>query len=608
MLIEKVMSNLKPVPKMSVSDWSDKFRMLPSSSAEGGRWKTSRVPYAKDIMDAFTQPKIHRVVAMLASQLSKTESMLNIIGRFAHLDPCNIMMIQPTIEMAEDISKDRLTRMVEDTKVLQEIFSRDKSQTILSKQFKGGRLVLAGANSPAGLASRPIRILLCDEVDRFPESAGLEGDPVNLAAKRTSSYWNYCIGLFSTPTIKNHSRIEQEFLLGTQEYWSYKCPNCGEFFQLDYRQFVTVEGEIKFRCKDCGYEFTEREIKSTEQKYIVKNPDALEKGIRSFWVNAFSSPWLSWQQIFQEWTEARGKPALEKVVMNTRFAESYEVAKDSSLADESAYLKSRIEYGAELPEGVLILTAAVDVQANRLEFEICGWGAGEVRYGILRDIIQGNPAQYSTWQDLDAVLDRQYYFADGRSLKVARTFIDSGYSARQVYTYCAENLHKGRYAIKGKGAPGLPLIYQYTYPKGYGITLTILGVNDGKQEIFSRLKILIKNEELRIKNYELKIKTENAMVYPADDEYFTRRGYDEIYFKQLFSERQVLKRTSGVAYLAYEPLCKGIRNESLDLAVYNLACVKSLNLDWTRLEVEVAEGERPVTRQKKITSRTIEVN
>lgn len=562
--------------------------MLPSTSSEPGRFKVDRTPFMRDIMNAFTDDKVHRVIAMTSSQVGKSTALNCVVARYAHLDPCTIMLIQPTQELAEKYSKTRIVPMIEDSKVLKPLFN-NRNQTILEKFFTGGQLLMTGSNSPANLASQPVRIVLCDEVDRFAEDLPGEGDPVKLATARTTTFWNYKIGLFSTPTIKNHSRIEQEFLLGTQEYWSYKCPNCGEFFYLNYRNFVSKD-KIYYRCEDCGFEFTEQEIKSAEQKYIAKNPDALEKGIRSFWVNAFSSPWLSWRQIFEEWQEARGKPALEKVVMNTRFAESYELAADKSLVDENEFLRRRIEYGAELPDGVLILTAAVDVQSNRLEFEVVGWGAGEVRYGIWRDIIQGNPAQYSTWQELDAVLDRQYYFADGRSLKVARTFIDSGYSARQVYSYCAENMHKGRFAIKGKGAPGLPLIYQYTYPKGYGITLTILGVNDGKQEIFSRLKLE---------------GGDFAMVFPVDDEYFTRRGYDEIYFKQLFSERQVLKRTSGVAYLAYEPLHKGIRNESLDLAVYNLACVKSLNLDWQELEVEVSgEVQQPEVKQKKSATRS----
>ena len=195
-------------------------------------------------MDAFTQNEIHRVVVKTCSQIGKSDIMNNVIGRYAHLDPCTIMMVQPTIEMAQDFSKSRIAPMIRDTKVLTPLFygksdiskARDSNQTILSKFFTGGRLVLGGANSPAGLASRPIRILLCDEVDRFPQSAGQEGDPVDLAAKRMTTYWNYKMGLFSTPTAEGASRIDIEYLAGTQEEWQHRCPNCGEYHALDYRQ------------------------------------------------------------------------------------------------------------------------------------------------------------------------------------------------------------------------------------------------------------------------------------------------------------------------------------------------------------------------------------
>ena len=210
----KVFGALKPVRKITVSEWANKYRILPNNSAEPGKWKTSRVPYAKEIMDAFTQSEINRVAVKSAAQVSKTECLLNIVGRFASVDPCSIMIVMPTLDMAQDFSKDRLTRMIEDTKILTPLFysdrmtakSRDKNQTMLSKFFTGGRLVLVGANSATGLASRPIRILLCDEVDRFPASAsGGEGDPISLAAKRTSTFWNKKIGLFSTPTTEGAS-------------------------------------------------------------------------------------------------------------------------------------------------------------------------------------------------------------------------------------------------------------------------------------------------------------------------------------------------------------------------------------------------------------------
>ena len=186
--------SLNLVPKISVSEWADRFRMLPSSSAEPGRWRTSRAPYQKEIMDAFTEKGVRKVVVKSASQIGKSDIMNNIIGRFAHLDPCPIMMIQPTIIDGEDYSKSRIAPMISATPVLKNIFKdakvRDSGNTIMTKYFPGGRLVITGANSPSSLASKPISKLFCDEVDRFPESAGTEGDPVDLASKRTTTYWN----------------------------------------------------------------------------------------------------------------------------------------------------------------------------------------------------------------------------------------------------------------------------------------------------------------------------------------------------------------------------------------------------------------------------------
>ena len=262
---------LKPIPKITVSTWADSYRILSSdSSAEPGKWNTARAPYQKEIMDAFTSDGVHKVVVQSAAQIGKSDIMLNVIARFAHIDPSPMMMIQPTIEMAQDFSKSRVAPMIRDTPILNELFfednkeakTRNSNNTILNKVFPGGRLVMAGANSPAGLASRPIRLLLSDEVDRFPKSAGNEGDPIALAEKRMTTFWNYLEGLFSTPTIKGDSRIEVEYLNGTQEEWQHMCPNCKEYHLLRYsdmivdsekylnkkKEIVAIIHSVKWRC------------------------------------------------------------------------------------------------------------------------------------------------------------------------------------------------------------------------------------------------------------------------------------------------------------------------------------------------------------------------
>lgn len=585
-------NGLKPLPKTSVSQWADNYRMLSSGiSAEPGKWKTSRAPYQKDIMNAFTEPGIHRVVVKSSSQIGKSDMMNNVIGRFAHLDPCAIMMIQPTIDMAQDYSKTRIAPMIKDTKVLNNLFydvkSRDANNTILSKVFPGGRLIMCGANSPAGLASRPIRILLADEVDRFPDSAGTEGDPVDLAAKRMTTFWNSCMGLFSTPTNEGSSRIDEEYLAGTQEEWQHKCPNCGEYHLLrhidmtvDYKEIKTPSGkktvivnDVKWRCPHCGFSFSEKEMKQTPQKYISRNADALKNGIRSFFVNGFTSPWMTWTRIMREWLEAKGDPEREKVIMNTVFGESY--TQKGAFEDEQIFLRRRESYGAELPNGVLLLTAAIDTQDNRLEYEVVGWGKEEECWGIRKGIVLGAPNQARTWKEIDSILDKTYHFADGKGLKVVRTFIDSGgHYTSDVYNYCQKNFHKQRFAIKGRGGPGIPLIYKIAKANNAKAPLILLGVDDGKQQIMDRLSIDSPGPLY--------------FHFPQDEgiKELSNRGYDDLYFKGIISEHKKVYKRNGVLREVWETT-KNVRNEPLDLRNYNLACMKSLKPDWVKLEMLV---------------------
>lgn len=602
-------NGLKPLPKTSVSQWADNYRMLSSGiSAEPGKWKTSRAPYQKDIMNAFTEPGIHRVVVKSSSQIGKSDMMNNVIGRFAHLDPCAIMMIQPTIDMAQDYSKTRIAPMIRDTKVLNNLFydvkSRDANNTILSKVFPGGRLIMCGANSPAGLASRPIRILLADEVDRFPDSAGTEGDPADLAAKRMTTFWNSCMGLFSTPTNEGSSRIDEEYLAGTQEEWQHKCPNCGEYHLLrhidmtvDYKEIKTPSGkktvivnDVKWRCPHCGFSFSEKEMKQTPQKYISRNADALKNGIRSFFVNGFTSPWMTWSKIMREWLEAKGDPEREKVIMNTVFGESYK--QKGAFEDEQIFLRRRESYGAELPNGVLLLTAAIDTQDNRLEYEVVGWGKEEECWGIRKGIVLGAPNQDRTWKEIDNILDKTYHFADGKGLKVVRTFIDSGgHYTFDVYNYCQKNFHKQRFAIKGRGGPGIPLIYKIAKANNAKAPLILLGVDDGKQQIMDRLSIDSPGPLY--------------FHFPQDEgiKELSNRGYDDLYFKGIISEHKKVYKRNGVLREVWETT-KNVRNEPLDLRNYNLACMKSLKPDWGKLEMLVngmseTEVKRAVAKPQK---------
>lgn len=608
---------LRPLPNLSVSDWADQYRMLSSeSSAEPGRWRTDRAPYQRDIMDAFTDLRIRRVVVMSCSQVGKSDVMNNVIGRFAHLAPAPILMIQPTVDMAQDYSKSRIAPMIRDTKALRDIFrdvkSRESGNTILSKLFPGGRFIMGGANSPAGLASRPIKILLADEVDRFPDSAGTEGDPVDLAAKRMTTFWDRTMGLFSTPTNAGESRIEVEYLDGTQEEWQHQCPNCGEYHLLTHRSMVmdteTVKDgrkkehthvkSVSWRCPDCGFTFSENEMRRQPQKYVAKNPTAIRNHVRSFFVNCWASPWISWADVMQEWVDAKGDPEREKVVVNTRFGEPYE--RTRSYDDIDKLMARREPYNAELPDGVLILTAAVDVQDNRLEYEIVGWGEEEECWGIKKGIILGAPDTPAVWRQLDEQLDREYHFADGTGLLVARTFIDSGgHYTSEVYRYSLLRLARQRFAVRGSSTMGVPIIHKYSKAQAYRgrtIPLVLIGTDSGKQYVMDRLAIDVPGP--RYFHFPLDKSEQDAV-----NEILWNRGYDEIYFQGLTAEEKQPQKRNGSIVYRWVNVAKDHRNEPLDLRVYNLACLASIAPDFSRLKAlmtgETAGEKRRPQKPKK---------
>lgn len=609
--------SLQPLPNLTVSDWADQYRMLSSeSSAEPGRWRTDRAPYQRAIMDAFTDLDVRRVVVMSCSQIGKSDIMNNVIGRFAHLAPAPILMIQPTVDMAQDYSKSRIAPMIRDTKVLRDIFqdvkSRESGNTILSKLFPGGRLIMGGANSPAGLASRPIKILLADEVDRFPDSAGTEGDPVDLAAKRMTTFWDRTMGLFSTPTNAGESRIEVEYTEGTQEEWQHQCPNCGEYHLLTHRSMVmdteTVKDgrkkehihvkSVSWRCPDCGFTFSENEMRRQPQKYVAKNPTAIKNHVRSFFVNCWASPWISWTDVMQEWVDAKGDPEREKVVVNTRFGEPYERARSYDNVDK--LLARREPYNAELPDGVLILTAAVDVQDNRLEYEIVGWGEEEECWGIKKGIILGAPDTAAVWRQLDEQLDREYHFADGTGLLVARTFIDSGgHYTSEVYNYSLMHLARQRFAVRGSSTMGVPIIHKYSKAQAYHgrtIPLVLIGTDSGKQYIMDRLAIDVPGP--RYFHFPLDKPEQDAV-----NEVLWNRGYDEIYFQGLTAEEKQPQKKNGRIVYRWVNIAKDHRNEPLDLRVYNLACLASISPDFSKLKALMTgtptEEKRPTGPRKR---------
>lgn len=335
-MLARCVATLKPPPELTLSQWADRYRMLSAeSSAEPGRWHTDKAPYQREIMDAIGDAHIRRVVIMCAAQLGKTELLLNILGYFMAYAPAPILVMQPTLDMGQTFSKDRLAPMIRDTPVLRglvDVKSRYAGNTILKKNFPGGHITIVGANSATGLASRPIKVLLADEVDRYPGSAGTEGDPLSLAQKRQTTFWDKKTVMVSTPVIKGHSRIETEYNQSTREEWNVPCPECGHYQPFVWANLIfdpdDLQKEIVYKCERCGCVANEYRWKQQSQqgRFVAENPGAETRG---FHLNTLASTFCGWKEIVQKFIVAKeqldqGNPEGMKVWVNTELGETWE--------------------------------------------------------------------------------------------------------------------------------------------------------------------------------------------------------------------------------------------------------------------------------------------
>lgn len=559
-----------PPPRFNVSEWADTYRILPDTSPEPGQWRTERTPYLEEIMNACSDPHIRRIVMMFCVQVGKSEVLNNVAGYFIDQDPSPIMMIQPSEGKAMDYSKERIAPMISDCPALQAKIkpakSRDSGNTIMTKEFPGGRFALVGAESPKGLASRPVRIVLADEIDRFPKSAGTEGAPLALAEKRTSNFWNKLIFISSTPTNKGESAIEDEYEQSTKEQWCVPCPSCGELQPYEWGRLMF--DAVEMACRKCGALHNEYEWKSKLGQWIAQAEHATTRG---FHLNAMASPWLSWTELIEEFKDAVEKgPEILKTFVNTRLAETWEEGGES--ADEDLLDARRHYYNCDVPAEVLLITAGVDVQQDRLELEIVGWGYGAESWGIQYIVIPGDPHKADVWDTLDYYLQDTYKRADGQILPIACTCVDSGYATTDVYSFTRKRFARYIFAIKGQGGPGLPEVGPYKrLGKNKNVAVFPVGTDSSKDAFISRLRV--EAEGGGYCHWPRESEMSNGEV----------RGYGADYFKSVMAEKRVERRSHGRAYHTWVKRSSHSRNEALDCRVYASAALRILNPKWEEM-------------------------
>lgn len=559
-------------------------------------------------MDAFSAPEIEIVTVMTSAQVGKTEIINNVVGFFMSHDPCPILVIQPTLEMGMAWSKDRLGPMVRDTPCLvgrvKEARARDSQNTILHKTFPGGHITIAGANSPASLASRPVRIVLFDEVDRFPASVGMgersEGDPVKLGMKRTKNFFNRKILLTSTPTVMGVSRIEASWMQSDQRHCMLPCPKCGTLQKLLFSrtsQFAGISGgQLVFDKENCSWAYYECEKCKAQlgepekhamlrggEWYVMKPAVTAHAG---FHLNELYSPWSTWLTVAREFLEAKQRRETLQVFINTTIGETWQEAEAYTINDET--LLSRVENYTVVPAEVLLLTVGVDTQDDRLELVIKGWGPDNQSWLIGYRVLYGTPSDLSVWKALDDILLANYKTDAGATLKIECVCIDSaGHFTQEVYKYVRLCMPRRVFAIVGRDG-ARPFIGKMTRNNRERARLIPIGVDDAKSTIYRRLQV----------------------ETPGPGYMHFNQDATESYFHGLTAERQVIKRVNGFPRKVWELKSQSARNEPLDCEVYAMAACAILNPNWEalrkRLDSQIAnapeqpeetvEVERPAPR------------
>lgn len=586
---------LQPEPILTVSEWAQLHRRLSSkASAEPGAWRNARTPYLVEIMDCLSaRSPVTKVVFMKGAQVGGTEAGNNWLGYVIDYSPGPIMMVQPTVETMRRASRQRIEPMIEETPRLKAKIaprrSRDSENTAFAKAFPGGVLLMTGANSSVGLRSMPARFLFMDEVDGFPGDVDGEGDPVALAERRTATFARRKVFLVSTPTVAGQSRIEREFDKSDQRYFHVPCPECGHAQKLIWGQLkyeLDGDGEvawIHYVCAKCGVLIPEtaKGDMLSNGRWVATKPGRKTRG---YHLSAlYSAPgWYSWAQAAKDFEEAKKDPSKLKTWVNTVLGEVWQERGD---APDWEGLRDRSEPYTigTVPKGAVLLTAGVDVQTDRLEVLVLGWGPGHESWVIEHRVIPGDPAGPEVWAEMDALCLEQWPREDGSRLSLRALAIDSAFSTQDVYSWVRRKDPKQVLAIRGEsrlrmvlGTPTAVDVHQSGKSVKYrAAKVWRVGADVCKAELYGWLR-----QARPIDPQE---------PLPPGFVHFPR-GIGEEWFRQLTAEER-RERTRKDGRKLYEWVKRRERNEALDCFVYGRAALYFLGAHRWKPERWQTEGE-----------------
>lgn len=549
---------LRPPEKLTVSEWADRHRVLDSkTSAEPGQWSTDRTPYLRGIMDALNDYRVEEIVFVKPTQVGGTETLNNMLGYIVAQDPDPVLIVYPTLELAEYTSKNRLVPMIQLSPATAEKYRADDSK-ILELQLDGMYAVLAGANSPASLASRPIRYLLMDEVDKFPKNAGKEADPRALARERTRTFnFNRKIIQASTPTVRSGPIWSAHEGCAVKLEYYVPCPHCGHYQTFVFKRRETGGGivydktktpdEVRltayYECEQCRGIIQDRHKPAMLRagEWRDENGKFTLAGKTSFRLNAIYSPWLRFGDIAYEFLTSKSEPELLQNFVNSWLAEPWEQTTVRMNSSELAKRSSGYDDGI-VPPGTLLLTGGVDVQKDRFYYTIRAWGERMTSWNVRHGFCE-------TWDEIEEVMNLPYSTPDGVEFFVALCGVDSGYNADDTYSFCALN---SEWAVAVKGASGAVrgkfnlTTLDRIERNLFGIRLFMLDTGYYKDFISNRINR----------------PTEQPGAW------LVYEGCDEAYAAQVTAEHKVKKKAGNKTIEVWEKKTTSADNHYLDCEVY----------------------------------------
>jgi phage terminase large subunit GpA-like protein len=587
---------LEPPPRLSVTEWADTYRRLPSrGAAEPGQWRTSRTPYLKEIMGELgdTHPA-RKVVFVKSAQVGGSETGLNWLGWAIATQKAPVLVVLPTIQLADRYSRQRLDAMVAEcpslAAQLPSVTAREGGNSVSLKQWPGGVLFLTGANSAASLRSMPVRYLLLEEVDAYPLTLDEEGDPVALAEARTATFARAKVFMLSTPTLESSSRIWREWLASDRRRYHVPCPECGHRQPLEFENLKWPEGEpdkAMMHCTECGtgIEHTAKADLLEAGEWVAEVPEAAVAG---FHISAiYCPPGLgpSWADIAAQWELVKGDAQREatfrNLVLGLPAADKLEAVDALALASRAGGYQV-----GEVPQGCLVLTAGVDVQKNRLAVVVLGHGEGGRMFVVDHAELHGDPLEPQVWQLLQKMLEQAYSNGWGRSLYVRQVAVDSGFLPETVHAFVRPRVRNGYFAVKGHSTPGKPIITKASQVEfngsgrkmAGGAQVWMVGSDTAKLHIHQLLAGDARRDEPLVR-------------FP--------HGLSSDFYSQLTAE-------------TYNPVTrrwvKNGRNESLDCMAYALAASRHPNLRlhalpaawWASLRQQLEGGEPSLEQSQPV--------